>query len=94
MTICSRIARGFVFGGSTAFAAEVSPKAGFGFRARRAASRLEDLEYFRGYRILEGLPVGLPDRREAIDVSIWKQALALGPQKRKSILAARILRVL
>ena len=35
-TKCSRIARGFGCGSSTGFAAEVKPKAGFGFRARAA----------------------------------------------------------
>jgi hypothetical protein len=34
-TKCSRIALGFGFGSSTGFAAEVNPKAGFGFRVKR-----------------------------------------------------------
>jgi len=33
MTKCSRIARGFAFGSTSAFAAEVNPKAGFGLRS-------------------------------------------------------------
>ena len=35
-TKCSRIARGFGCGSSSGFAAEVKPKAGFGFRASAA----------------------------------------------------------
>jgi hypothetical protein len=35
-TKCSRIARGFAFGSSMAFAAEAKPKAGFGFEASAA----------------------------------------------------------
>jgi hypothetical protein len=35
-TKCSRIARGFGCGSSSGFAAEVKPKAGFGFRASSA----------------------------------------------------------
>ncbi|MGD0165615.1 MAG: hypothetical protein ABSB39_24455 [Candidatus Sulfotelmatobacter sp.] len=37
---------------------------------------------------------GVSGSREAIDVSIWKQALALGPQEKRIILAAKILMVL
>jgi hypothetical protein len=42
MTKCSRIARGSGFGSSTGSAAEVNPKAGFGFKAS-APSRLEPI---------------------------------------------------
>jgi hypothetical protein len=35
-TKCSRIARGFGFGSTSGFAAEVKPKAGVGFRANAA----------------------------------------------------------
>ena len=45
--------------------------------------RLEGIGYWR-----------VRGSKEAIDVSIWKQALALGPQRRKCILTARILMVL
>ena len=63
------------------FAAEVKPKADLGFRARAVFPVWKNSDI--GYRI-----------KRSIDELISKQALALGLQKRESILAARILMVL
>jgi hypothetical protein len=57
----------------------VNPKAGFGFRARATSLRLD---------VLKTSDIGtVSGSREAIDVSLRKEALAVRPTKKKVHLA-------